>query len=287
MSNIRYDLDKKEIGRINAKLLNISTAKFEGDWHSCMHTHHYSELFYVVRGKGEFLVGDTRFEVKGDDMVLVNPNIEHTEVSLNANPLEYIVLGIQGLAFSFGQSAETSSHSVYNCSSHRNEMLFYLNTMLKEIAQKKDQYETIYQDLLEVLLITLMRHTNYNLALVSSSKPSKECAAAKRYLDENFKNSITLDELAEITHMNKYYLIHSFRKTYGISPINYLIERRVNESKILLETTNLSLSQISQIIGFSSPSYFSQTFKKWAAESPIEYRKRHQVAIDSTSKEII
>ena len=273
MSNIRYDLDKKEIGRINAKLLNISTAKFEGDWHSSMHTHHYSELFYVVRGKGEFLVGDTRFEVKGDDMVLVNPNIEHTEVSLNASPL----------AFSFGQGAETTSHSVYNCSSHRNEMLFYLNTMLKEIAQKKDQYETIYQDLLEVLLITLMRHTNYNLALVSSSKPSKECAAAKRYLDENFKNSITLDELAEITHMNKYYLIHSFRKT----PINYLIERRVNESKILLETTNLSLSQISQIIGFSSPSYFSQTFKKWAAESPIEYRKRHQVAIDSTSKEII
>ena len=77
------------------------------------------------------------------------------------------------------------------------------------------------------------------------------------YLESvSYTHLITLDQLADVIHMNKFYLTHTFRKTYGMAPIAYMIGKRIEESKYLLENTDFSLSQISDIVGFSSPSYF-------------------------------
>ena len=72
--------------------------------------------------------------------------------------------------------------------------------------------------------------------------------------------------------MNKYYLSHAFKREYGISPINDMISLRIRESKYLLAETDLSMSQIAQLLGFSSLSYFSQVFRKTQGLSPMEYR---------------
>ena len=82
-----------------------------------------------------------------------------------------------------------------------------------------------------------------------------------------------MDTLAAFCHLNKYYLSHSFNECYGIPPIKYLNQKRIEESKRLLETTNFSVLQIASIVGFSSQSYFSQTFKKAVGQTPLEYRK--------------
>ena len=68
--------------------------------------------------------------------------------------------------------------------------------------------------------------------------------------------------------------MHTFSREFGISPINYLISRRIAESKHLLGETDHSLSQIAHMLGFSSPSYFSQSFRKLEGISPMEYRKQ-------------
>ena len=153
-----------------------------------------------------------------------------------------------------------------------------LRGMLREIEQKSAGYEVVCQDLLEVLVVKLMRHTDFSLTVTPAQQSSKECAEARRYIDSNFKENISLDQLAELTHVNKYYLVHSFSKEYGVSPINYLIGRRIEESRYLLADTNHSLSQISHMLGFSSPSYFSQSFRKLEGISPMEYRKRQRAA---------
>ena len=96
----------------------------------------------------------------------------------------------------------------------------------------------------------------------------------KQYIDLHYQENITLDELSRLTYVNKYYLVHAFKKYIGLSPINYLISKRVEEAKVLLETTNYSVSQISDIVGFSSQSYFSQVFKKTMGTTPFEIRKK-------------
>ena len=78
--------------------------------------------------------------------------------------------------------------------------------------------------------------------------------------------------LASLSHMNKYYLVHAFTKCIGISPITYLLQKRIQEGKSLLESTSYSISQISAALGFSSQSYFSQAFKKATGKTPVQYR---------------
>ena len=96
----------------------------------------------------------------------------------------------------------------------------------------------------------------------------------KRQLDTNYREDISLDLLAELAHLNKYYLAHTFQREYGISPITYLNRRRIEESKHMLGNTSYSLAQISELMGFSSPSYFSQCFRKAEGMTPNEYRRQ-------------
>lgn len=266
------------IDRNKVKLLYVSTAKYGGDWHSTLHTHACTEIFYVVGGSGKFNIEGKLLPVTTDDMVIVNPNVEHTEVSYNKRPLEYIVLGVEGLEYSAGEDAD-ERWFMTNLQNAREALLHALREMLREIEFKAVGYELICQDLLEVLILRLMRHAGLQFLPTKTehrkpgSKPSKECAAVRHYIDNHFKENINLDMLSELVHVNKYYMVHSFTKEYGISPINYLISRRIEESKYLLSDTDHSLSQISHMLGFSSPSYFSQSFRRLEGMSPMEFRR--------------
>ena len=266
------------IDRNKVKLLYVSTAKYGGDWHSTLHTHACTEIFYVVGGSGKFNIEGKLLSVTTDDMVIVNPNVEHTEVSYNKRPLEYIVLGVEGLEYSAGEDAD-ERWFMTNMQNAREALLHALREMLREIEYKAVGYELICQDLLEVLILRLMRHAGLQFLPTKTEhrkpgrKPSKECAAVRHYIDNHFKENINLDMLSELVHVNKYYMVHSFTKEYGISPINYLISRRIEESKYLLSDTDHSLSQISHMLGFSSPSYFSQSFRRLEGMSPMEFRR--------------
>ncbi|MBO5158451.1 MAG: helix-turn-helix transcriptional regulator [Lachnospiraceae bacterium] len=275
MSNKRYDFVVHEQASVRSatKLLYVTSAKYSGDWHSTPHTHNCSELFYVTGGAGQFFIEGEIHPVSPNDLVIVNPNVEHTEISLNANPLEYIVLGVDGLELSAADQAD-DSYCIVNFRAVKDTILFYLQNMLKEIEAGTPGYETICQDLMEILIILLMRQTDYSVTLTPiRKKASKLCASVRRYIDIHYKENINLDMLAQISHVSKYYLVHAFTKEYGISPMNYLLERRLEEAKQLLKNDDYSLSIISQMLGFSSPSYFSQIFKKNENMSPNEYRK--------------
>lgn len=275
MSIKRYQLDNAiKLEKMNYHLLYISTSLYESDWHSTPHAHHCTELFYVLRGKGSFLVDEEIFDVKEDDLIIVNPNVPHTEMSKDDSPLEYIVLGIEGLQFTSGdQLEEYENFSVHNYYDFKHEILFYLKTLLREMEEKDYNYEMVCQNLLEVLITNMVRRTKANLLVAPTQKITKECRFVEQYINTHFTEDITLELLSEKAYMNKFYLVHAFKQYKGVSPINYLISLRIKHAKELLETTNYSIAQISASSGFSSQSYFSQVFKKVTKKTPNEYRK--------------
>ena len=164
------------------------------------------------------------------------------------------------------------AHNYYN---YKHEILFYLKTLLQEIEHEDEEYEIVCQDLLEVLIINMVRRTKANMIVAPSQKITKECRFVEQYINNHFREDITLELLSEKSYMNKYYLVHVFKQYKGVSPINYLISKRVECAKELLETTNYPIAQIAESSGFSSQSYFSQVFKKATNMSPNEYRKRY------------
>lgn len=275
MSNEMVSISSSAGSRSDFQLRYISISKYEGDWHSLPHTHQFTELFYVLHGEGVFYIEREKVPVKTDDLIIINPNVEHTEKTFPNNPMEYIVFGVEGLAFSFPEhdQANGRGYSFYSYGSDKNQFINFAQLMMHEFQDKKPGFEKVCHGLLEVLLVYISRKQKLSVISESSFQLSKECAIAKRYIDTNYAQDITLDSLADLTHINKFYLAHSFTECIGQSPISYLTERRLAACKELLSSSNLSVTQIATSAGFSSQSYFSQIFNKKVGMSPRQYRK--------------
>ncbi len=275
MSNTLYHFNNARSNNLSTKLLYVSKAKYAEDWHSTLHTHPFTEIFYVVNGNGLFRIKDEYFPVKTHDLVIVNANLLHTESSKNANPLEYIVLGVDGMSLKPVNNRDLFTerlYSIQNCWKNREEISFYLNSILREVQAKSEHYEAICQNLADILVLALARGLESDIVLTADTTTNKDGAYIKKYIDVHFAQDLSLDTLAEATYMNKYYLSHVFRRSFGTSPIDYLIEKRISIAQFLLKTTKYSVAEISELVGYNSTSYFSQIFKKRTGQTPREYR---------------
>ncbi|MDY6034676.1 MAG: AraC family transcriptional regulator [Bulleidia sp.] len=256
------------------KILYVTHSRYEGDWHSTPHSHTSAELFYVISGKGKFYVEGRYIDIQEDDLIIVNAYTEHTELSKESSPLEYIAAGIEGLHFDSDDQRFNSNFSVHNYKAYKNDILFYLKTLLYEMEHRDNYSQQCVNSLLQIMLINMIRRTDISLNVSPVKKTIKECVFIENYINTHFKEDIDLDKLSEISFLNKYYLVHAFNQYRGISPMRYLVKRRINEAKFLLETTTHNMNEIANIIGFSSQNYFTYAFKREIGCSPRTYRKQ-------------
>ena len=95
----------------------------------------------------------------------------------------------------------------------------------------------------------------------------------QNYIDENYHENLNLDLLAQQFSINKFYLQKQFKKKLGLSPNEYLTRIRLEKAKTLLRTTNDTVTQIAQEVGYTA-SYFDNVFKKYESVTPHIYRQR-------------
>ena len=260
-------------GSTAPRLSYIAKDQFSGDWNTELHPHSCAELFFILDGHGHFRTLYEEFPISVQDLLIVNANVPHTEISSLKSPLQYIVLGIEGLEAASSDQGYAMLH-IYNGWSELNSSIAL---MLQESSKTLPGHEEVCRYLLNVVLIQLARQQDLSFSdEAPGPRANRECELIRRYIDNHFKEDLTLDHLARLAHLNKYYLSHSFRREFGTSPINYLISRRVDESRFLLRKTDYSLSLIAEILGFSSLSYFSQCFRRVEGISPTEYRKQNR-----------
>ncbi len=96
------------------------------------------------------------------------------------------------------------------------------------------------------------------------------------YIHQNYDKKIALAGAAEILHINPSYLSMLFKQEVGLAFTDYVNNFRIVKSRDLLSRTNLSLGEIAAMTGFEDQSYFSKTFKKFTASTPMEFRKNHK-----------
>lgn len=274
MSNQRYTPEAVSSARPKARLLYVSCAASDKDWHSMEHSHYFAELFFVTEGNGHFQIDKKKIPVKKNDLVFINPHVPHTELGNGEKPWKYIALGVEGIQFCYSEDSRPYDYSIHSISSRQPEIHWYLTNLLKEAQNHQANSGAICQNLLELVLLTAARCTRQEFLAAPLQKTTRECKLAEQYINDHYAEEITLDFLSSLVHINKYYLVHAFKNYKGLSPINYLIQRRVKEARHLLESTNYPVTKIGEITGFSSQSYFSQTFKRITGMSPNAYRKQ-------------
>lgn len=96
---------------------------------------------------------------------------------------------------------------------------------------------------------------------------------AKRFIDQAYEQPINLNRLSQEAYLSKYHFLRVFKKTYRITPHQYLLRRRIDQAKDSLRENKLNVSEICYLTGFESPGSFSSLFKREVGMSPSQYRK--------------
>ena len=98
------------------------------------------------------------------------------------------------------------------------------------------------------------------------------CASCHRYITEHYTEKILLDNICFLFGTNKTSLCQSFKSEYGITILNYIDQLKIEDAKKLLLEQKLSVTEISEQLGFNSIHYFCRYFKKHTGLSPKEYQ---------------
>ena len=274
MKNIRYNVQELPADESEVRLIYCTMASYDDSWHSIMHRHPHAELFFCLNGTGELQIARKRIHISKGDFFLINPGVEHTEYSSQEEQLSYIVIGASGVRFLSGRE-NTEQYCLIRGKNNSLEYEPYFLDIIRELSEKKDGYLSICLSILNILFAKISRSLQVEIASSVPMSGALNCGEIKQMIDEHFAKPITLEWLAAQAHISKYHLSHSFQRQYAISPIQYLNKRRLQEAEHLLAHTTHSLSEIGNMIGFSSASYFSQAFKRHAGLSPSEYRMHH------------
>lgn len=121
-----------------------------------------------------------------------------------------------------------------------------------------------------VLLVQLLQE-RFGAAL----QIDRRVETARRYLDQQFHTQVSLTQLAGIAHLSSRQLNELFRRQLGVSPRQYLTEKRMQHALYLLEHSDLSVQQIADRVGYSNLSAFSDRFRNHFGRSPRHYRSPH------------
>ena len=106
MSTSHYVIDPLAVNPVDrsvTKLRYVSVTRYSPEWHSIFHTHSCAEVFYVTGGSGRLLLADKAVSIGINDVLIVNSSVEHTEDSSEDDPLEYIVMGVDGMEVISGE----------------------------------------------------------------------------------------------------------------------------------------------------------------------------------------
>ena len=126
------------------------------------------------------------------------------------------------------------------------------------------------------LVMELIYKLNAEICRQSYSKRKHKenvCDGVLEYMKNNIQKQITLDELAAIVTLDKNYFVRLFKSTYGKTPINVLIDLRMERASDLIANTNIPITDIAEACGYNSVSYFIAEYKKHFGITPLKQRK--------------
>ena len=127
---------------------------------------------------------------------------------------------------------------------------------------------------LSLLLTMLMKQCWKKSSKTQIEVAKKRWGDVKSYIDNNYQDSIDIEELALKFSINKYYLVRSFKEVYGYTISQYITNLRITVAKELLRFKDYNMTEISDMVGYNDSAYFSRVFTKEVGIPPLKYRKQ-------------
>ena len=268
-----------------SRIANIHYFEFIRKYQTHDDYHNFCELLYVDNGSvmvhGENYTG----LVSNNQLIIHRPNEVHSLTCADDVAPNVIIIGFECLCDAIAPFA----NSPITLSGEHKRMLAEImkegmntyeppyDTITLDMQKRKDPIFGADQMLklrMEIFLITLVRDFDVrDNTLKYESEEENKVSIVHKYISEHYMEKIQLDNLCFLFGTNKTTLCRNFKNIYGKSVTGYINMLKEKEAKRLLRENELSITEISDRLGFNSIHYFCRFFKKETGQSPKEYLK--------------
>ena len=122
-------------------------------------------------------------------------------------------------------------------------------------------------------LLTLLMESSWRQGNSTNAPKKMDISSVKSFLDEHYKEKLSLESVASHFFIDKHYLARLFKEQYGVTLVTYLQQVRITHAKRMLRFTDKSIEEIGLECGIGELNYFSRVFKKLEGVSPSEFRR--------------
>lgn len=232
------------------------------------------QLLYVVGGKAHFFFDGKEEIVTAGHMVIYRPKEVQKYVYYGQDQTEVYWVHFTGgdvknILRRYGITDDTRVFYIGSALEYQN--LFRM--MIQELQLCREDYQELLSMMLRHLFILIHRQRNSSKK-IDNGFIIEEIDLALTYFNEHYNKDISIEEYAASRHMSTSWFIRNFKKYTGSTPMQHILSIRISNAESLLETTEYNMTEISSIVGYDNPLYFSRIFKKQKGLSPSEYRKQ-------------
>jgi len=264
------------------------------------HFHDFIEIVFILNGHGVQVLEDQEYMVNAGDVFVLQGHQRH--YFKDASHIEIVNVMYDGIKNKSmiperirqmeGYNALFILEPLYRSKHHfknklrlnREEMAkieIILNLMFHELASKMEGYEIVLTNRLQELVIILSRH--YSMIKTTEAQSLVRLGQVIEFMEKNPGEKIFIDDLANMANMSKRNFMRIFKRALGLTPVNYLMQVRLQKARKLLREEGLSISEIAMACGFSDSNYFIKCFKQAFEVTPFKFRLRFK----STSAKIV
>ncbi|MCI6886368.1 MAG: AraC family transcriptional regulator [Lachnospiraceae bacterium] len=269
----------------------VDLGLYQYGWEQCVplhsygpHTRNHYLFHYVIAGTGTLEANDANgitrtYSVKSGEGFLIFPRQVTTYYADQTHPWEYTWVEFDGLRVkeALELAGLTMDNPIYHSSAR--DLSLELKQEMLYIAQHSDQSPFHLIGHLYLVLDYLTRSSSSRKQLQSGKLRDFYVKEATSFIEQNFQNDISVEDIAAFCNLNRSYFGKIFRDAVGKSPQEFLIQYRMTKAAELLKLTELSVKDISNAVGYPSQLHFSRAFKNTFGISPREWRSQNKVII--------
>ena len=226
---------------------------------SHLHWHSAIEFVFIFSGKLQFFLNNTTFFGEAGDLVIINSSIVHSFIPIG-DGVDYCFLVADDEFFKTNNLYSQSTTFESKICTEEAKRLF---TEIITEYEKADEYSNtaILSSLMALFIYLNRRHPKeVREAPLSEEKKLKMVRRVLNYLQEHYKEKLTIEDIADTHHFSKSYLSHTFKEITHYSLISYINLLRCQNARALL-LSGASVSEAAAECGFSDISYFTRVFK--------------------------
>lgn len=249
------------------------------NWTYNYHLHKNStEIVYIADGKATYTIDMETFVLEKGQILIMEKGVLHSITSDKENPVDAWTIIINDYMINgfseYNKLLNSGTYAIIKAGIH-DSFIKSIMEQIRILCIDETTFSQFTCNMLSASLVSLIYDLLPEENLIIEKKTSSFVRDILVYISEHYNEPITLKKLSEVFHMSAGHISHAFTKEYTVSPINYAIDLRICEAKLLLLNTDESLTSISNKVGYTNISHFSKIFSKRVNCSPLEFREKY------------